>query len=209
MASAEHLKSIVQDITPSLEKALATDSFTSAIPETLQLRYTQCGLATAALQAYLLDEFDIKTDRVINRLTEAPRGPNFRVESHVVLKTDQHIIDPTYGQFMNYVGLTHYSAAEHDIAHLYPRRKIAVYGFEDSRAFADTFANHAFQTDQNDLIPRPRVEYVPDGQLRGASLDEMQHVYQSIWNPDTYTPFPIESQDENMQKMVSHVVIKK
>jgi hypothetical protein len=199
MVSAEHLKTIVKDVTPALEKVLATDSLTSKIPESLQLRYTQCGLGTAALQRVLLDEYDIPTDRQITRLEEAPRGLNFRIGNHVILRAGDQMIDPTYGQFMNYVGLTHRSAVEHDIAHLYPPRKIMVYGVDNARAFANTFAEHAYNIDRSGLIPRPKVELEPDGALRGASLEEMQRVYQSIWNPDNYEPFPVTDQDKWFQ----------
>lgn len=205
MVHSEKIKSIVKESAPLLEKVLATGDLTDQYPEDLQLRLTQCGLGTAALQHFLLDEYDIATTRVINRLTDAPRGLNFRTDSHVVLRTDTDIIDPTYGQFMRYVGLTPEMARQHDIAHLYPPRKIMVYGADNARAFADTFAAHAFSVDRNGLVPESPVEYAPDGALRGESLEELQRVYQCIWNPDNYTPFPVEEQRSGFQDAARHV----
>lgn len=199
MANAENIKNIVKDSAPLLEKVLATGELTASYPEDLQLRLTQCGLGTAALQHYLLDEYGIATSRHINRLTDAPRGYNFRTNTHVVLRTDTEMIDPTYGQFMNYVGLTPETANNHDLAHLYPPRKIMVYGVDNARAFADTFASHAFSVDRSGHVPEP-FDSAPDiGALRGKSLEEMQRVYRSIWNPNNYTPFPVEEQRPDFQ----------
>lgn len=205
MTQSKNIKEIIQESTPRLEKVLATGELTAMYPEDLQLRLTQCGLGTAALQHYLLDQYDIATTRVINRLTDAPRGLNFRTDSHAVLRTDSDVIDPTYGQFMRYVGLTPTSAQHHNMTHLYPPRKIMVYSFENARAFADTFAAHAFSVDRSGLVPEAPVEYAPDGALRNKPLEEMQRVYRSIWNPGNYTPFPVEEQREDFQNAAKKI----
>lgn len=200
MNSSRVIHEITQEITPALEEALAIDSFTSKIPENLQLRYSQCGLATAALQLILLEKYDISTERIINKLTDAPRGLNFRTMSHVALRSGNQIIDPTYGQFMNYIGLTHKTAVDHNIESLYPNQRIAVYNATESEQFADDFATHAHNLDVQGLIPTPTHEYSPDGTLRGVSFTEKQATYRSIWQPNNYRPFPLETQREDMQR---------
>ncbi len=206
MASSEQLKSITQEITPKLEKVLATDSLTSQIPESLQLRYTQCGLATAALQGYLFDQHGIETERLINHLHEAPTYNDFSVLSHVILRADNLLIDPTHGQFMNFVGLTHKIAIDHDIAHLYPTPKIMVFPEEKAADFADKYAAHAHQLDQTSAIPEVLIENAPDGQLRGKPFAHKQRVYRSIWNPANYSPFPIDEQDPGIQEAAKRIV---
>lgn len=205
MKEIDVVKGITQEVTPALERVLATDSLTSAIPESLQLSYSQCGLATAALQSILLEKYDIKTDRVINKLTEAPRGLNFRIGSHVVLHGDEYVIDPTYRQFMDYVGLTHKTAVDYDIEGLYPPHKIMVYSDQNATAFADKFAAHAHKLDEDHAIPQPVVEYAPTGALRGSDFATKQAVYRSIWTRDNYQPFPIEEQNEHMQHAAGRV----
>ena len=199
MANAEQLKSIVHDVTPHLEKVLATDSETSHIPENLQRRLTQCGLATAALQGYLLEEHGIETERSIITLHNAPKDEEFRSLTHVVLQDATYMIDPTHGQFMRFVGLTPKIAAAHNMEHLYPAKPALVVPKEKLGELSDKYARHAHQLDQSGAIPKQLIEYAPDGKLRGTPLTEKQRVYEEIWDLSKYESFPVESQPPAFQ----------
>lgn len=208
MANAEYLKAAALEATPKLENALSTEELTSMLSKEVQLRFTQCGLATAALQAYLLETHDIPTKRSIIKLPDAPRGLNFRTLSHVVLETDDHVIDPTYGQFMNFVGLTPKSADQHNVAHLYPKPKILVFPKSKADIVAETFARHAHKLDEAGVIPEDIGAYAPVDALRGANFDEKLRVYSSVWTPQNYNDFPLSDQPEGFQEAARRVVSK-
>ena len=196
------LERIVEPTVSPLERALVRQGLHSTV-ESLQLRDTVCGFATGALQKYLDEVHGIHTDRLLTTPDEAPRGLSSRRLTHVVLRHNDHIIDPTYGQFMQFVGLDPRTAADHGHEDLYPEPKIAVYDVDEWRAFADSMAEHAYHLDQFAGIKKPELELPPFGALRGASLDDMKHAYRAVWDPAGYEDFPLESQPQHFKDAVS------
>lgn len=196
MQSNHHnLPAILQEITPHLERGLAATSIDNS-PLEQQLRRTNCGLATAALQRILTDEYDITTTRMIARLEQAPRGLNSRTTEHVILRTDDDIIDPTYSQFFGYVGLDARRADEERLHHLYPQQKIAHFAIANSMVFARSLASHASSIQQT-LPDRTSRALPPLDKLRTASTDELDATYESIYDIKNYQPFTVESQIED------------
>lgn len=196
MIDRSELESAIKEATLPLEYALAFESLTQGFGEDLQLRYSYCGVATAALQRYLQERYEIATDRMIAMPAQAPRHINHRQMSHVVLRHESLVIDPTYSQFMSYVGVLPARVLDNEVLRaLYPPRKIAVFPVATSNEFADSFTEAAHAADlaiQNS--PREQVSFPPDDALRGASLDEKSAVYRAIWSPDGYKSFPVDEQ---------------
>lgn len=205
-SSHERLRNALDNVTPKLEKVLAEKSLTSALGEAMQLRISQCGLATAALQQFLYDAEGIVSQRLITHSKRAPKLRDMTPQSHVILKTEEGIvIDPTYGQFMSHVGLTHKIARENELMHLYPARKIVSFPVVKTSQFVDKFAGHVFTVDQSGAIPVPIYEEPPDGALRGKNLDTMHAVYDNLWDLNEYDEFAIESQGQEIQAAANRI----
>lgn len=201
MVSTEKIKRIIQESTPALEKAIYDSPLKAhpdALPEDMQLYNVNCGLGTAALQHYLLDEHDIKTERIITHI-DKPRTHNFRRLSHVALRTEHTLIDPTANQFLSFVGLTAERAHEEKKTSLFDPEKVFVFDIADTRARINVFSQQAYTIDRMNLVPLTGTEYGSDGALRGASQTDMDDVYHAIWNLDNYAPYPVTEQDEMRQ----------
>lgn len=112
----------------------------------IQLTYPQCGLATAVLQIYLEQE-GFTTQRMTRNIP-APPIPSYATDSlaHVVLRSEDVMIDPTYTQFYAASGLSSgiasYSAK---MKALYPEKKIAVIRNNESADFGCSFAKKVIQ----------------------------------------------------------------
>ena len=189
------LEAIITRATVPLEKALAYESLTEGFGEDLQLRYSYCGVATAALQRYLQDH-KITTERVITEPEVAPRHMNQRHMSHVALRHESLLIDPTYSQFLSYVGVMPARVLQREaLRRFYPARKIAVFPVESSNEFAAAFAKVAHAADvEIEPLNIGHDSYPPDDALRGTSLDEKFEVYRAIWSPNDYKCFPVDEQ---------------
>ena len=196
MATQQELESIINQATAPLEKALAFESLTKGFGEDLQLRYSYCGVATAALQQYLQERCDVTTERMVTEPEIAPRHMQQRRMAHVVLRHESLIIDPTYSQFLSYVGVMPARVlCRQDLRDFYPAQKIAVFSVASSDEFADNFARVAHMADVTiGPLDLSQNSYPPDDALRGTSMSEKTEVYRAIWSPDGYTPFPVSEQ---------------
>lgn len=201
--SKHRLEGLILPTVGGLERGLQRQS--PHIPESLQLRNTVCGMATAALQLYLHEVHDVPTERLITYASDAPRGPNSRRLSHVVLRYCDYIIDPTHGQFMSFIGLDPRTASDDGLEYLYPDEKVAVYEANRWREFANSFAKNAFRIDQQKAVPKPTLEMPPFGALRGAPLPDTQRAYQAILNPAGYSDFPLTAQRPDFQEAAKEV----
>lgn len=198
MSSETKLRTLADDATPLLEAGLKEYALNSNVPQELQLRMSNCGMATAALQLWLREAYDIDTERVLARtdLIVDDITKSRRV-SHVVLRTEGgKYVDPTYSQFYAHVGLTHRVAASQELIELYPHQKIAV--FSDPATFAQEYATSVHELDVIG-VPAGEFEIGTDGAFRGASEDEMGDFYSRLWSPDSSEAFPLEEQKPHFQ----------
>jgi hypothetical protein len=195
------LESVVAASTPLLERALYLEVERRYATE-LQLRGTVCGLATAALQLYANERHGLVLDRRRVTPPKAPRGMNSRKLEHVGLFDDNTMIDPTYGQFFSYVGLSQ-TAAQYQpgLVTLFPKDKVAVIPKREARTFARSMAAHMHAVEPEVLrrTPSGYVAYPPENSLRGSSLAKKEEVLEDIWNPNGYRDFPLDSQSTSFQ----------
>lgn len=207
MAHKETLRRLVDHATPQLEEGLQLHSHDKSAPLELQLRMKQCGMATAALQAWMLQGYDVETERVIASPDMLPRELSSRHASHVVLRTQEGVyVDPTYTQFLYHVGLDHRAALVHDAVDLYPAQKIAVYTADEAHKFADDFAATAQEIEHDSRLPIDESYVEPHGALLGTSQGHKRQVYRQLWSPDKYESFPLEDQRQSFQDTARLVV---
>lgn len=194
------LRTIADESTRPLERELARDrrNLAGGFGEDLQLRYTLCGIATAALQQYLLRRHAIPTDRLIATPPKAPREVNSRRMSHVILRHEGYIIDPTYSQFLTYVGVDAPEVlGNEELRKYFPTAKIAVMEAENSESFTDALAEHAYKIipDVKLLTADRRSSVAPYNALVSATLPQIKIVFADIWNIDNYSAYPVDDQD--------------
>lgn len=203
------LRKILSDGTPLLEKALRETEAPQYTAD-LQLRASVCGLATAALQLYARNH-GVVLDRRIASPDKAPRGLNSRKLQHVVLFDRGDMIDPSYGQFFAYVGLSR-EVAHHQprLARLYPDDKVAVIDRGASRSFADDMAvrMHAIEPEVSKHRKPSIPAYPPENSLVGTTLDEKKEVLREIWNPKEYDAFPLSDQSSSFHRRALDLVMR-
>lgn len=165
------LQEATRGVEASLGQALFNEmKFTEFLGPDLQLRFSCCGLATAALQRYLRERHDVETTRIIIDLPDLSPSMQSR---HVFLRHNASItIDPSYGQFFEYAGFSAIDAVERpELANLYPEDKIAVVADEESGDFIARLATQAFAAAEQAFGQAER------------SVDELTELYRSIWQP--------------------------
>lgn len=209
---------IEEEATPWLKEAVKSPSFTVAAFEDLALRSPICGVATALLQIYLRQK-EIETTRLIAYPDKLPRGLNSRRLAHVALFCeDGTMIDPTFGQFFNLVGLTAGRAHTYpQLRQLYPAQYIAVIAPGEHEAFSRTAARIAEDAKapvgQVIAACQDKTSVPPIDTCATATPAELSQVYESIWDPAGYVePFPLEQQpdiEEAAHRTVSMMRAKK
>lgn len=202
MQASVELHRVAKQSAPNLEKVLAGGSRTNHLPENLQLRYSQCGLATKALQNYFMEKYQAPTERLIHiSEDDSLRGMNSRRQSHVILRTEGgRFIDPTYGQFMNLIGLTPELAQINQLEQLYPGAKIASFTEDTAGDFSAKFSDHAYKTWQTDghKIAEPSPLNPRLSALRNASRDQMQSTYSKLWDVNNYREMTADETPEGL-----------
>ena len=204
------LHTILSEATPLLETALR-EVEAPQYDTDLQLRGSVCGLATAALQLYVRNNHNLTLDRRIASPSRAPRGLSSRRLEHVVLFDGSKMIDPSYGQFFAYVGLSR--EAVHDrpkLARLYPDDKVVVINRGSSHSFADAMATHMHTIEPEVAKQRnPHLRaYPPENSLVDTTLDEKRAVLRDIWDPTSYRPFPLEGQSDSFYRRALSLATK-
>jgi hypothetical protein len=199
---------VVATATPLLERALQAEESPDFNTE-LQLRGSVCGLATGALQVYAREHHGILLDRRMSVPKKAPRGINSRLLRHIGLFSEDEMIDPSYSQFFEYVGLNRLAVrANPELAQHYPVTKIATIELARTDAFADLIAEHAHSVESAiaQLGGASQPALPPLNSLVGATLEEKQEVFRDIWTPDGYDmPFPVDGQSESFQRRVAKI----
>lgn len=154
----------------------------------LRLRLPVCGLTSLAL-ANVMAENGIKASAVIS-------SPDLSVDpamKHVMVKAevaDQTVlIDPTYSQFLDFVGLSpgYVIFGGED---LFPAQKIATIRAEDGMDLAKHLASTAvyFRTQRQ---PIEEME-LSTNLMEDLTYDELVEQYYEIWNPDNFESFVSE-----------------
>jgi|APMI01.1.fsa_nt_gi hypothetical protein len=201
------LRRIVDDATPVIEKAVARHIVYGAYPLDLQLRGSVCGLASSLLARYLEQKHGIVTDRHIAALDGHPTDDHVQMR-HVVL-TEQAtgaMIDPSFSQFFNLVGLTQATVREiPELQSLYPINKVAVIDAGDERLFGYRYAEYAMN-----IAPRVRrhlgvravMPIHPTGVLLSAGADVIHAVYDGIWERGRYRSYPEQRDDAYIEQML-------
>jgi hypothetical protein len=202
------LERLARKSTPLLEGAFLSEE-ESRFDTGLQLRGPVCGLSTAALQLYWQERHGIALERRIATPAKAPRGLNSRRLNHVALFDESTMVDPSFGQFFAYVGLSREAVrANSGLDTLYPSDKVAVVPVHGLAPFADAMAAHMHAIEPE--VARRRapdvLAYAPDKSLVGTSLDEKQAVLRDIWNPDNYAPAQLEDESTSFQRRALRLV---
>jgi hypothetical protein len=179
-------------MTPVLEHALQIDPecYSGLIDTDLQLRMGPCGITSKAIQIYLREQYSIDSHLLIN--TKVPDDLE-----HVVLALNETMIDPTHGQFMDLIGLSHVVAKNFNLKHLYPTPTIATFALSDSITFADAYADHLAAAAQE----------MPES-ARHPTEENLRELCRAIWNIDSYTPFtPTAPHFERItRRLASHLL---
>jgi len=206
--SRNELGGIIASSTALLEQALHSEEDDRFSPE-LQLRGSVCGLATGALGTYVRHMHGLELDRRMAIPEKAPRGINSRLLRHAALFIDDEMIDPSYSQFFEYVGLNRTEVMENPrLARFYPVTKVAIIDTARSADFADLIAEHAhtIESKVSRMREASHVDLPPLNSLAGTDLREKEQVYRDIWNPANYDiPFPVSDQPPAFQRRVAKI----
>lgn len=201
------LHKIISESTPLLEEALREHEAPQYATE-LQLRGSVCGLATAALQLYVRGRHNMLLDRRIATPSSAPRGLSFRKLEHVTLFDRDTMIDPSYGQFFAYVGLSREAVhAQPSMSQLYPDDKVAIIHRGTANTFAEDMATHMHRIEPEVARQRSlRSSHPPENSLVGTPIDEKKAVLRDVWDPTGYKAFPLDDQRDSFQRRVLQLV---
>ncbi len=187
----EVLTAAVNKEIPAVKAALGRHVLYGGFSDDMRLRIPACGAASSVLSHLLERNHGIKTQRQLAVLGELCVFGDEPIR-HVLLHEPNTgtVIDPTYSQFLNQVGVTPYIAREYpQLATLFPEAEVAVVPSGDEASFGQRYAQHA-------LASRARVMselyglgvhfMEPDGKLLHASDDEITASYARVWMPERY-----------------------
>lgn len=208
------LRTVLNKVTPSLAEAVRTHPGYAPYSAETVLGSTCCGFATGLLQRYLKERHDIETTQMIGGLVDVPRNSfTHRLVEHVVLADDTHgaIIDPSYGQFMNLVGLSrqNFGAEINNTVNAaqFPTPRIALIDKERTDEFGAAYAERALGRRgviAYQLLRRRGAGTAPDlntTPLIHHSTEEATRVYQSIWDMSQYQPFDTDSSQYHIEPL--------
>ena len=152
----------------------------------LHARLTNCGIASALVQHNLQHYHNITTNRLFGEAPLAPRTRFSRKFGHVLLRTDDVLIDPTYGQLFSYVGIDASTPAGKDFA--YPDTLSLAVDVNNPDATLEPLVDSLHEAAQSKLAAQDT--YAP---LRDQGRQALQAVVYDIYNPDNYIPYEVES----------------
>lgn len=155
-----------------------------AYDQSLRLRLPMCGITSVALtEAFRA----VGVDAVAIESSPELTGENDAKHVFVSVDTENgtYIVDPTYSQYLDAVGLSpgYVIFGGED---LFPERKIAVFKFDDgdiiARDLADATAHFREQRQEID-------EYLGVHSMETLSHDELIEQFSKIWNPENFDTF--------------------
>lgn len=201
--SIEKLRANIEYHENSLTAAIKATPFSYGGDECL--RNSICGFATIILHDVIRDTYGVSTKREIvtsdQLFAHTRRG---HMSEHVMLRSPENtIIDPTYSQFMNVIGLD-LKLVERvpALAALYPERKIAIIPSDSTDEFCHNLSQMAYSA--RDEVNSARQEVYPGAtkeshqKFMDLSPEDIALIYQSIWvSTQAPKPFPISDDDRN------------
>lgn len=202
MTKLDRLGGILREVEAPLGRALQEHSpLLSWLDSDLQLAYSQCGIATAALQKYLTKACAVDTDRLINEsFLPVPKGtPDYEIR-HVVLQTkDNQVICPTFTQFYGLVGLGPELAQSYtDMRALLPQQKIALFAVKEAEVFGENLGKHAvgMRDEVKKVLSTRALDFFHGNPevYEDAPAEIVIAGYQAIWRPEAYRSFPFATQ---------------
>ncbi|NCO10427.1 hypothetical protein GW930_00765 [Candidatus Saccharibacteria bacterium] len=166
-----------------------------------QLRSPLCDLASVALSGYLSH---LGHDAQL--LISNSEGLADVEVDHVIVRSGETIIDPTFSQFLYFAGLDcEYVRQTGEDA--FPTEKIAVFDVSDPRPAIDTLVASADAFSDKDGGLLGRNGYTAGYQVDDAKIDEFRAILEGIWNSDNYHPFTPSAEVRNIGASVTkHLV---
>lgn len=149
-------------------------------------RTTNCGVATGSIQDSLLTHYSVETDRFLTEPTAEimQRTSLNRRFSHVVLRHENLILDPTYGQLFERSGLDrrHPKTQATD----YPTDLSLIVDLNDQDATLEPLAEALHETTHLDHAKEST--FAP---FRGIGEKAILASLRDLYNPENYTPFAV------------------
>lgn len=186
-----------------LELAIGdSDSLYAGIEGDYRLRVPVCGFSSALVGNWQADK-GADSILVISRpqLVFAPKMEHVFVNSATPFG-ETIWIDPTYSQFMSFVGLDPYLDMNLERSQ-YPVEKVLMFRPEETDIVMSAFAKFAdsFRYVNKFLIENQRLEFLrEDGEeptwfapLAEVTSSEIKDSFMSIWDPENFGPFEPES----------------
>lgn len=183
------------DFIARFERAICKDSHPAigGIPQETVLRYSICGLASVALQEYL-HAHGVTSELHLQTVTHSSITAANTLQ-HVFLVTEDvghpYVIDPTFTQVLNLVGLTPYYEKLR-ASTFFPPHKIACFEVgqpHDSINLLGTVASHFIQQAPPVTDRFGRTIGAPD-----VSLQDFIEILRALW--DIHSSIPYEPSPE-------------
>lgn len=154
----------------------------------LHARVSNCGAATAFVQQRLQENHDISTERLYGVSSLAPRSQHGnRSFGHVILRHENTLIDPTYGQLFAFAGI--HPRQPEVTASDYPRELALMVDVAQSD---DALAPLARAIDEASRHEYAQDNYSP---LRGVGAVAIQAVLRDVYAPSNYTQRVYDNDD--------------
>ena len=181
-----------QALANDLERGLGDIHWLAGVYDpSFRLRLPMCGITSVALTEAFRSA-GVDAEAIISSPEDFVAEPDSQhVFVKVKTKSGEYIVDPTYSQFLDKVGLSpgYVIFGGKD---LFPERKIAVFKYEDGYKIAQDLADAAVYFREH---REETSEYMGTYTMDNVSDSELAKEFSKIWNPDNFDIFvPSESE---------------
>lgn len=163
-------------------------------------RATNCGLATGVLQNNLREYHGVVIDRIQGTPPEMPAyGYNHRRFSHVLLRHEDFLLDPTYGQLFGFAGIDRNNPAVSSSS--YPESLSLVVDLNNPDETLDPVAESLEEATHKEYSHKDEV-LAP---LRGLGKNAILNILRDVYDTDSYEASelsPDQSNFESIQKII-------
>jgi hypothetical protein len=163
-------------------------------------RATNCGIATGFLTERLQSNHDIATQRLRGAPPLMPRTPFGRTFDHAILRHEDTLIDPTYGQLFEYAGIDRRNPNTR--ATDYPESLSLLVDLNDPDATLEPLAESLDKASRFEHAQASR--FAP---LRNLGNVAILDILRNTYDPRYYEPFPLETylpSYDTIQSLVMH-----